>query len=163
LKKFMAIVFANSSFTESVTLETTPAVNVEIDATVEKIGDGMFELEALIVLATLRSVLGPYTDDEGIAMNVALPASFQKKLTELGPVNPISIGTTFPKEPFKSIAVEFAEASCPDMVMETDACAVAKKYDPVEVIARYPDHGLVVITNGLPDANPEATDALTLY
>ena len=77
-KEFKSIVFANSSFTESVTLETTPAVNVEIDVTDEKMGDGIFELEALIVCVTLRSALGPYTDDEGMAMKVALPASFHR-------------------------------------------------------------------------------------
>ena len=53
---------------------------------------------------------------------MAFPASFQKILTELPPpeVNPISIGTAFPKDTFKRTAVKFEETNCPDMVMETD-------------------------------------------
>ncbi len=64
LKEFKFIEFANSSFTVTVTLETTPAVNVESNVAEENMGDGVFELEALIVFVTLRSVLGPYIEDE---------------------------------------------------------------------------------------------------
>jgi hypothetical protein len=53
---------------------------------------------------------------------VAFPACFQKILTELFPleVNPISMGTAFPKDAFKRTAVKLEETNCPDIVMETD-------------------------------------------
>jgi hypothetical protein len=168
LKEFKFIEFANSSFTVTTTLETTPAVNVESNVAEENMGDGMFELEALIVFVALRSVLGPYIDDEETWTKVALPASFQKILTELPPaeVNPISIGTAFPKDTFKKIAVKFEETNCPDIVMETDVntidATIEKKWYPVEVINRYPDQGLDDIAKGALDAMIGAMDTFTL-
>ncbi len=122
LKEFKVTVFANSSLTESVTLEITPAVNTEIDVAEENIGDGMFVLDALNVFVMLKSVLGPYTKDEDISTKVALPTSFQKIVTVLLPVevNPISMGTMLANDPFKTIAVALVSTTCPETVMEIE-------------------------------------------
>lgn len=103
LKEFKLIAFANSSFTESVAIETEPAVNVEIEDMVENKGDGIFELEAVIILGALRSVLGPYTEDDDSATNVAVVGSFQDNVKELAPVdtNPTSMGMALPMVAFK--------------------------------------------------------------
>ena len=122
LKWFKLILFPNSSFTSSTTFETIPAVNVETDAAVENLGEGILELEAIIILVATKSFLGPNIEEDGRATKVAFPGSFQKNCTELVPVeiNPISMGTALPTDTFNNTEVLLVDTTCPDMVMETE-------------------------------------------
>ena len=101
-------------------------------------------------------------------MKVAFQGSFHTNFTELAPVevNPISMGTSLPKDTFKKTAVVLAVTACPETVIETELAFKTedpKKYDPVDVMDKYPDHGLDVIEKALLETKPGAIDTFTLY
>jgi hypothetical protein len=90
-------------------------------------------------------------EDEVIGVKVAVVGTFQYKINELVPVNPISNGIAPLIEAFKVTAEVFAATVCPDIVIETELAfetEVEKKYDPVELMERKPDHGLDVMMKG---------------
>ena len=141
LNWFKLIILSNSSFTASTAVETTPAVNVETDATVENLDDGILELVAVITLFVTRSILGPKIEEDGKATKVAFLGSFQTIFTELVPVEtkPTSTRTALPTDTFNKIEVLLVNATCPDMVMETEwpfETEDEKKCDPEDVMVK---------------------------